>query len=261
MYCPFYTRVAWLGIGTKEAVAVRLRCKRWSCDYCAKKNAAIWRAHLKQRLPEVCNEWWILTLTAPPWARTTAQSLKAIRKGIDILIKRAKRVFGPMIDYVRVYEKHPTSEAVHSHFIISGLSPYVAIGYSAKLQPMAIGVLNRAARNGIWAVKTWFKKVCQEIKLGQQVDVQKIDGDPEKATMYVTGYLTKAMQDIKIKGLRHVQTTRRVGGPKHDKNPNWQTGPYLTPYAFDAGTRVIDLNTGEIIDNNYWEVHSFWPYD
>lgn len=217
--------------------------------------------HLKERLPQVSDEWWILTLTAPPWARSAASSLQSIRKAVDALIKRCKRVFGSNIQYVRVYEKHPTSDAIHSHFIISGLSPYVAIGYSAKLQPMAIGVLSRGGRDGIWAVRTWFKKVAQELKMGRQVDVQQIVGAATGAVYYVAGYLTKSMQDIPIKGLRHVQTTRKVGGPKVKETTGWQTGPYLPRYEFAKGTSVIDLNTGEVISDEYWVGHSFWPYD
>ncbi len=259
LYCPYFSRVAYAITGTKTAVCCRLRCKRWSCEYCSKKNAAIWRAHLKDRLPKVSDEWWILTLTAPPWARSAAASLDSIRTAVEALIKRCKRVFGKDMQYVRVYEKHPTSEAIHSHFIISGLTPYVVTGCSEKLQPMAIGVLTRVGRNGVWSVKTWFKKVCQELHMGRQVDVQLIVGPVETAAFYVAKYLSKALQDIKIKGLRHIQTTRKIGKPEEKDSHGWQTAPYLTAYAFEAGTRVTDLQTGEIIDNNYWELKRVWP--
>lgn len=97
--------------------------------------------------------------------------------------------------------------------------------------------------------------------MGQQADVQKIEGVSENAVFYVTKYLTKSQQDIPIKGLRHVQATKKIGGPKKQGNPAWKTGPYITPYAFEPNTKIIDLNTGEVVDNNYWEVHTFWPDD
>lgn len=260
-HCPNYTRVAWCHGVMGRDVAVRLRCKSWGCDYCAKKNASIWRAHLLQRLPEVSDEWWILTLTAPPWARSRAESIKSIRKSVEAFFKRCKRVFGEAMDYVRVYEKHPTSNALHSHFIVSGFTPFVAMGCSVKLQPVAVGITSRPYRSGVWAIRTWIKKTCQELKMGRIADCQKIEGPAINPVLYVMKYTTKAQQDLGIKGLRHIQTTRRIGGPKQEGNPNWKTGPYLTRYTFPKGSKIIDLNTGEIIGDEYWEKYSLWPYD
>lgn len=261
MYCPKYSRVAYAKDGKYQAVCVRLRCKKWDCDYCAKKNASIWRAHLLKRLPEVSKEWWILTLTAPPWARSASESIKSIRKAVDSFFKRCKRVFGPKIDYVRIYEKHPTSQAIHSHFIVSGFTPYVVSGCSIKLQPMWIGILGRTGRTGVWSLKTWVKKTCQELKMGRIADVQKIEGSTDAPVLYVMKYATKAQQDLKIKGLRHIQATTRIGGPKNESNPKWSTGPYITPDTFGMTMRVIDIGTGEIIDERYWKEHTFWPDD
>jgi len=260
MYCPNYTRVAWSSVGDRNA-CVRLRCGRWDCEFCAKKNAAIWRAHLIERLPDVSEEWWLLTLTAPPWDRSKMGSFIKIRKAIDALIKRSRRVYGEEIDYVRTYEKHPQSNAIHAHFIISGITQYVALGCSTKLRPMAVGVVNRLGRNGIWTSQSWFKKTCQELKMGRMAHLERIDGGVEKPVGYVCKYLTKAQQDLGIKGLRHVQTSRRIGGPKNDTNPAWHSGPYLTRYTFPKGSQIVDLNTGEIIDDEYWNKYSFWPYD
>lgn len=260
LYCPKYSRIAYAKDGKYQALAVRLRCKKWDCEYCAKKNASIWRAHLSKRLPEVSKEWWLLTLTAPPWARSAAESIASIRKAVDAFFKRCKRVFGSM-DYVRIYEKHPTSQAIHSHFIVSGFSPYVVQGCSVKLQPLAVGVLCRHSRTGIWSVKTWVKKTCQELKMGRIADIQKIEGEASNAVGYVLKYATKAQQDLKIKGLRHIQATTRIGGPKNETNPKWNTAPYITVDTFGPFMRVVDMNTAEVIDERYWLEHTFWPDD
>lgn len=259
-FCKKYMKVAWNVTGHRTAVFTRLRCKQWSCEFCATRNAWLWREHLKQRLPEISGEWWLITFTANENTRTRAQSMANIRDHLDRLFKRVRRVFGA-IEYVRVYERHPTSEAVHAHLIMSGIAPYVALGYSAKLKPMAIGVLNRNARNGIWSVKTWFKINARECKMGYMVDVQLIDGEPERAIWYVTKYLTKSLQDLHEKGLRHVQTTKGIGSPELEKQSGWETGAYITTYTFEAGTKVIDLNTGFVIDNDFWEIKGFYPDD
>lgn len=259
-FCPKYMKVAHAKSGHKQAVFSRLRCKEWSCDFCATRNAWLWREHLKKRLPEISQEWYLITLTAHSEKRTRQQSMENIRGNLDKLYKRIRRVFGP-IEYVRVYEKHPTSEAVHAHLIMSGLSPFVAVGCSSKLQPMAIGVVARSGRNGVWAIKTWFKKIAQECQMGYMADVQMIVGEPIRCVWYVTKYLTKAVQDIHEKGLRHVQVTKGIGSPEHDKQSGWEVCSYITTYTFEAGTSVLDLNTGDVIDNNYWEFHGFYPND
>lgn len=258
--CKLYRKVAYTHTGPKEALFTRLRCKQWSCDFCAKKNASIWRAHLKERLPNVSQEWWLLTLTAHRNTKTGQGSIANIRQNLERLLKRAKRVFGHL-EYVRTFERHPSSNRIHAHLIVSGLSPYVAIGSSVKNRPVAFGVTKRDTRNGVWSVKTWFKINAQECKIGMIADVRLIEGEPLFAVLYVCKYLTKAQQDLHIKGLRHVQTTRAIGGPKTEGELDWTTAPYIVPTMFAPNASIVDLNTGEVIDNQYWEIHNFYPYD
>ena len=259
--CKRYKKTAHAHTGHKEAIFTRLRCKQWDCPECAKTNAWIWRQWLEKRLPEVSDEWWLLTLTANENTRSLRESMKNLRENLDRLFKRVKRVFGS-ISYVRVYEKHPTSQAIHVHVIISGISPFVANGCSVKLQPMAIGVLTRKGHRGFWSVKTWFKINARECTMGYIVDVKRIENGPISAMFYVTKYLTKAQQDIPIKGLRHVQTSTDIGSmPKKDDSLIWNTSAYITAQMFAPNTRIKDINTGETIDNDYWEVHGFYPYE
>lgn len=258
--CKLYRKVAYSHTGPKEAIFTRLRCKQWTCDFCAKKNASIWRAFLKEKLPNVSEEWWLLTLTAHERTSDEQGSISNLRKNIDTLIKRVRRVFGN-IDYVRTFERHPTSKRIHAHFIISGITPFVVTGYSVKHRPVAYGCLHRTRRSGFWSVKTWFKINAREVGMGYIADVRKIEGEPLKAVLYVTKYLTKAQQDLKTKGLRHVQTTRSIGSPNEKTESLWNVSPYIVAKMFAPNTQIVDLNTGEIIDNDYWEQHSFYPYD
>lgn len=258
--CTNYLKVAYTVVGPKKALLTRLRCKRWSCEACAVKNAKTWQYWLIKRLPDVSDEWWLMTLTAPPWDRTTLGSLQALRENIDRLIKRMKRVFGEGIEYVRVFERHPTSQAIHAHFIITGVTPYVAIGCSAKLQEMAVGCLNRPYRSGLWAIKTWLKKTCQDVGMGRIADIKMFSGDTSIAAFYVTKYLTKEQQSIGVPYLRHVQVTKGIGSPEFEKNYTWIPAAYITARTFDEpNTQVTDIDTGEIIDNSYWEHTGFYP--
>jgi hypothetical protein len=258
--CKLYKKVAFSHVGPKEAIFTRLRCKQWSCEYCAKKNQWVWRNWLLKRLPEVSDEWWLLTLTANRWKRAAWSSMDNIRKHLDAFFKRMKRVFGS-IEYVRVYEKHPTSQAIHCHIIVSGVTPYVALGYSVKFQAVAYGVFKRVGRDGFWALRTWVKKTAQALDMGFIADIKKLIGDPEQASWYVTKYLTKAQSELHVKGLRHVQVTRGIGSPPSDDTKIWQVSSYIVPRMFAPNAVVKDLNTGQAIDNAYWEIHDFYPYD
>lgn len=259
--CPNYLKIAHTTIGKKQALITRLRCKSWDCEYCAKKNCSIWQYWLIKRLPEVAADWWLMTLTAPHDKRSQLESLKAIRDNIERLIKRMKRVFGEGIEYVRVFEKHPTSEAIHAHFILTGVTPFVATGYSVKFQPVAYGVMSRTGRLGFWALKTWLKKTCQAIGMGKIADIEKIEGDIAKVAYYITAYLTKDMQAIHVAYLRHIQVTKGIGKPQFDHDYDWVPASYITTYTFEPGTEVKDVNTGFVIDNNYWEAKGFYPDD
>lgn len=260
--CKKYIKVAYTVTGPKQALMTRLRCKQWTCEYCADKNARMWQYWLIKRLPEVSPEWYLVTLTAHPHKREQLKSLNNIRSKIDTLIKRIKRVFGDDIEYVRVFEKHPSSEAIHVHLIMSGLAPYVVNGFSVKHRPVSIGVLTRHGHVGTWSVKTWFKKTCQALGMGQQADVSLIKDEPARAAYYVTKYLTKDMQAFHVSYLRHVQVTQGIGKPKFDASYTWDVASYITPYTFpEANTRVTDIDTGRVIDNNYWEVKGYYPDD
>jgi len=215
--------------------------------------------HLKEKLPKVSDEWWLVTLTADETKRTLHESLKNIRGKIEALFKRIRRVFGK-VEYVRVYERHPSSEAVHAHFIVSGMAPFVLHGCSAKLQPMAIGVLSRHSRNGTWAVKSWLKIAVRELKMGYMADIKLLEGETIHAVRYVCKYLFK-MQDLDVPYLRHVQVTSGIGSPPALESKEWQTALYLEMRMFEPNTRITDLNTGETIDNDYWEVRRLYPDD
>jgi len=258
--CKNYLKVAYTVTGTKEALVTRLRCKQWTCDYCADKNARIWQYWLIKRLPEVSLEWYLVTLTANSQTRSTLASLKNLRAGIDALIKRVRRVWGNNISYVRVFEMHPTSEAVHVHFIMAGITPYVVNGFSVKHRPMAIGVTVRKGHVGTWSAKTWFKKNAQELKMGYIADVKPLIGTPEQAAFYVTKYLTKDMQSIHVAYLRHVQVTQDIGKPAFDVKHTWTPASYITSRTFDEpNTKITDIDNGFVIDNNYWEHTGFYP--
>ena len=230
----------------------------WSCPYCAVKNQQIWRAFLHQKMPEVSNDWWFLTLTAHSRMRSQDASYKNLQHGIDVMMKRVRRVFGE-IDYVRVFEKHPTSDALHAHLCISNLTPFVVGGCYKNMAYGYLPVLKRQGKTGAWSLKTWVKKTAQECKIGYMADCAALQNN--YAVHYATKYLTKASQDIEIKGLRHVQTTRGIGTPSNETDRIWQVGDYVTARDFSAGETILDMQTGETIPPEYWAELDRYPVE
>ena len=257
-FCDRYPRVAWARpeLTPKRVLFTRLRCKQWSCEYCAKKNQSIWRAFLNEKLPQVSANWWFVTLTAHSRMRTQDASYKNLVKGIDTIMKRVRRVFGK-VEYVRVYEKHPTSEALHAHFIISGLAPFLARSVRKNNTTGWKPRDDRQGYRGTWSIRTWFKKTAQECKVGYQVEVEGVENS--YTVHYVTKYLTKTAQDITVKGLRHVQTSRGVGSPGVAAGLEWQVAGYATARDFVAGETLFDLQTMELVDADYWSEFEVYP--
>lgn len=259
-FCQRYIGVAWTHQPENKALLTRLRCGLWSCDYCARKNQSIWRAFLLTKLPNVATDWYLLTLTAHSRLRSRGQSLENIRSNIDRLMKRLHRTFGEF-DYVRTYEKHPTSEAVHAHLIISNLSPYVVHGHYKNSQRGFIGTLAKPYQIGCWSVNSYIKMVTQEVQMGYVADCRALTGDASFAVHYVCKYLTKDLQSINEKGLRHVQTSRRVGSPQVESELQWKVGSFVTSRDFYDGESLEDLQTGETLLPGYWNDDDVYPYE
>lgn len=243
-FCTRYRRVAWSHQPDDVCLFTRLRCKQWDCAYCANANRKMWHAFLSGQLPLVSNDWWLVTLTAHSRMRQQQQSYKNLQRGIDVIMKRIRRVFGK-VEYVRVFEKHPTSAALHAHLLVSDLSAFVIPGCHKNMQPGFLAVLVRTGHTGTWSIRTWLKKTAQECKLGYQAEVERVRN--EYSVWYVTKYLQKASQQITIKGLRHVSTSHRVGSPLGESNHRWEVGNFITGMDILAEETLQDLQTGKKI--------------
>jgi len=258
-FCTHYPLCAYARVSAHRALFTRLRCGQWSCEYCARKNRDIWRAHLLDTLPRLSDHWWFITLTAHEWRRSAASSLANIRENLDKLFKRLRRIF-KHVQYVRVYEKHPTSEARHAHLIACGLSPFLSKEVSRTNSIQFIPLLSRQSHRGTWTINTWFKKTARELGMGYQVKCKAID-NAQQSIGYVTKYLTKSFQDLHERGLRHVQTSREIGSPSPETVYSWKVVSFVSARDFSPGDTVLDLQTGELLDSEYFEDHDYYPIE
>lgn len=254
--CPKFSRVAWQHDPHEPIVRLaRLGCGQWSCDYCAAKMQAKWRAHLGRKMPKIADNWHLVTLTSPAHERTVEGGYRALRRGIDLLFKRARNIWTD-INYVRVFEVHKKG-GLHAHLIVSNLTPYVVREKSKNGKFVFKALVSRKSYKGSWGLRTWVKKTAQQCGMGYIADVRKIPSGV--AILYVTKYLTKSQQNINIKGLRHVQTTRDIGGIRTQSDGTWYSGYRITVRDITAKERLYDLQKRNFVDSTPRAIGDVYP--
>lgn len=255
--CPFYTRVAWQHDDEKRQILLtRIGCGMWSCEFCSKQMKRKWLAKLRKRLPEISDKWWLVTFTAPQASFTHEDSLKRLRRGIDLFFKRARRIW-EKVEYVRVYEAHSKRTTVHAHLIVSGLSPFLSVGKSRNGRQVFTPVYIRKGRKGTWALRTFTKKTALDCGMGYIADAKEVDCI--RATRYVTKYLVKSLQQLEIKGLRHVQTTQGIGGITAEKTVGWIVGYRLNKWQVYGDETVWDAQRKATVPESYWHDGEVYP--
>jgi len=261
-YCHRYAKIAWkYDHADKRVIMFRLRCWQWSCPYCAKENRKAWRLALNAQLPRISGQWWLMTLTASSDKRGRLESYKQLQRGIDILLKRFRRAFGK-VDYVRIYEKHPSSDALHAHFIITGLEDYIKVVQSGNGKQRYIGTNFRKGKIGFWALRSFVKKTAQSSGMGYIADTKQIKASA--SIRYVTEYMTKPAQDFEIRGLRHVATSRAIKSPRNRARAAklLAIGHFISRARIPAHYDLLDSDTGEVIGDEYWRDNEMYPrYD
>lgn len=253
-FCPNFDFIVWRTNRLNEVELTRLRCKSWNCDFCANLNRELWRSHLKKKIAKLGGIWWFVTITSHEGNREKHATLANLRKGLDLLFKRIRRVWEG-IEYVRVYELHETG-AFHAHLVISGLSQRVAYRRGRNGVLVFSGTDNKGWH--VWSIKTWFKKTARACKMGYMVDIQKMDTVP-KTVNYITKYVTKQAQNFHVKGLRRIQTSQGIGAANPRKEASgWNVTKYL--YMGNVGNRVVvDLNLKMRINPSFWRENYTYP--
>jgi len=222
-YCTGFRGIAATDFKDGHGI-IRLRCKQWSCEYCAKANQSIWRNHLLKTMTPLSDHWTMLTVTCMGDDHRNMVTLKRLMGNFDRLMKRLKREYGKF-EYVRVYEQNKSGE-FHMHILASiqietDISDYCyddqgRIKYVGKdFQQMLSHVI--------------------ECDLGEIFDCKPIidqTGNAQSsvyAVRYISKYLTKCVGATMPKGTRRIQTSHKIGSPKIESVLNWQmkSGVYI----------------------------------
>ena len=254
-YCEVFNRIVWKQTQPGVIVVVRIGCGSWRCPVCSKVNRQRWQKHLLKMLPKIGSNWWFITLTAHSKKRSAENSLENLRSNLDKLFKRMRRVWSN-VEYVRVYEVHQKG-AFHAHLLVSGLSARVQkFTTPAGVHYYRPTLLGHGVGN--WQVRTWFVRQAQSLEMGYMVDVQAVQGT-RAAVNYVIKYLTKEAQAFYVRGLRQVQTSRGIGGPRTGGSGDWNSAERLFRGEVPQGARVYDASRKLWIPEQYWSENLTYP--
>lgn len=217
-YCPAFHGIAVRGELDSEGKKLlsRLRCKSWSCSFCASGNRSRWQAFLLDVLPAISEVWSFHTLTLPAWVREnkeysdedrTLASLSLIRANWDKLMKRLKRQLGN-VQYFRVFEKHGDG-VLHVHFLLSHWIPEGELkvthgSYNPKSDTW----------NNHYCYWRWLKDNAPECGFGFMTSSENLR-DPKAGVGYTTKYMTKEdyfLSDMLTKyRIRRFQSSQGIG--------------------------------------------------
>jgi len=207
---------------------VRVRCKMWSCDYCAVVNARMWRYALTKQMTDRFLEcqWSFFTVTVflPDFHQISYEerqkkSALAIKENSNKLMMRLKYQFGKFT-YIRVVESMK-SGLLHLHFLASFWWTDLVIEIEGD---------KRVSRSET------LSKMASGVGLGWVAHAENLVGEngeylsPKRAVGYVTKYITKNSDYTRLLmshlNIRKMQTSRDLYSPfnerfKHDSDTLW----------------------------------------
>lgn len=268
MYCKNFQGIVRTDeIAPYKLTLARVRCKQWSCLYCAQKNAQMWRVALtRQMIDKFPNEKWsFFTITVHlkehknlSEEERSRKSARVFRDNADALMKRLKRQHGNFA-YVRVLEEHKQG-GLHAHFVASfhfddlkkekRKDKYVTISKSLKKHAIDCG----------------FGYITHAENL---IDKENNEQWASKRVVgYVTKYVTKDSEhftDFRSGlNIRKIQTSRQFISPFNPKykeqDITWHIGfPIHVSLAEELDFSIYDLNRKKQLEPNDFAGNGHYP--
>jgi len=232
-----------------HAMMSRLRCKRWSCDYCAAINRKYWR----KRLYNFINsndpiQWSFHTFTLPAHYRKLPRrtAINFIKRQWQKLLQALNRLYGKF-EYVRVVEFHRDGTP-HIHLLAGFNIPDIDLSKSNNRDRQYIKKLKHkyaiVDKNGH---KRTYKAILSRLGFGYITNSQNAMGIPSKTVAYITKYVTKVELDdekaANLEGLKLLLVSRGIGKEKPNSDVNdWQYRRHLDYADYYENPVILDLN-------------------
>lgn len=231
-----------------ENVLVRIRCKKWSCSYCASKNKEVWRASLIDQFNH--NEhlrgwdWSFVTVTCPAWVHKIPDkteraeaSARIIKTGWNGLLSAIRKHIGQKFEYIRVVEDHADG-TLHIHMLMS--AQWDDIVYRKKdNEPYSRWLAQMARKHG-------FGFICSTRNLGIAGESEAVN--TFAALLYCLKYVTKTsvnvMQLITINRIRFIQTSRGIKSPQTIRDETGTPSNWKLSLPIDVQEFYHDMQNG-----------------
>lgn len=185
-------------------------------------------------------------------------TIKNLQQVWKRLYDRMLRRFGRGIEYVRVFEKHKSGR-FHMHILLNIGTQYDAAKFQIKTPKDEF-------RHPICR---WFKDTCKALGGGEIVHIRRVWDDVKKSSNvglvigYILKYMGKEMASFAFpKHQRRVQTSRKIGSPATNAKGQgtWEHKREIGMTYLEAATKpIVDMTTGEIVDENSFEGEAYYP--
>jgi len=212
---------------TGESVLHRPDCKLWSCKHCARVKAKQWASRARRGVrQEDGRDWHFMTVTVQEQSGVLARQVKIMAHAWDKLLKRGKRAFKHDWMTFTVPELGDTFGRLHYHTILD-------CGFDC------------IQRGGKWR-SAWLHDNLKPCGLGYIYDISPL-GSPEKASNYVTQYITSGFGVEFPKGFRRVRVSQNF--PKFDEDEKTDEFDWQVIMCSPDGRRLLlgVLLSGEIV--------------
>jgi len=238
---------------TSNRRMARLRCKKWSCSYCASVNRKQWRKALYDFIasnPEISWSFHTFTLPAKYRKLPLTEALNFIKKSWQKLLQALRRLYGHF-EFIRVVEFHKDGTP-HLHLLAGFNIPAADLSKSKKVEKQYIKKLKHdyftEDKN---KVRRKHKAILIRLGYGYMTNSQNAYGIPEKTVSYITKYMTKVEENnlsiAKREKTRLIQTSRKIKlGKKKAPEGNWQIRKHLDYYDYHIHKEILDLNKDKI---------------
>lgn len=248
----------------KNLDLLHVRCKQWTCPYCAPVNARVWKNYILNRLAKEDfrgKDWCMLTITAHENAHKAGAlyTLKNLQNGFKRLYHRLKRWNGGGFEYLRIFEKHTEGKygGFHMHIIAD-----LGATHSRKKVEF-LHVLEREKRAKKQGKKPrkrlkkeihpqrWLINNARACGMGYEADFKYIGNIAQRTASYMTKYISKQLDILEFPPhMRRVQSSRRFGSPKRKDGGNvrnWKAKAAIFREDLNSYEKIIDLTMKRIV--------------
>jgi len=278
LFCPNMKliMVSQFADGSKRMDMVHVRCKQWTCPYCAPANAKQWKDYILKRLAreDFRDQFWIfVTITAheDSHKHSPQATLRNLQRGWNKLYHRFKTFNGHRaFDYVRVFERHENGKfgGYHMHLIM-------ALGNAfARHKDAFAKVLERekiARKQGKKPRKRlkrekhparWLKDASRACKMGYQTDVRQIGSNTQHVAPYMTKYISKQLEILDFPPrMRRIQASVKFGSPRRRDTGNvrkWRPRTAIYKTDLEDFDLIFDVTRKHVITEGDFPEGVFW---